>query len=339
MTQELDISCQDIGAIANVHAGAAAFADYHSRKSSSTITRQLHELATFARYLADVGIHTTAEALASDPQAWRGMTWGLIAAFVQWQLKQGYAVGTVNLQLSTVRTYAGLAAKVGVIAPDEAHMIQSVSGYSRKENRNIDAGRAQSGSQTRLSTKKQEAVSLSDSQIKALKDDHADTPQGRRDRLLMCLLLNLGLRVGELVLLRASDVDLKAGTLQLYRPKVGLTQIHELINGTMDAARAYIQQDVIDTTAPLLRASNKHGTLTHAGMTRYGIAQRVRDLGRAVGIANLSPHDCRHSWATRAAKHSDAFSLRDAGGWASMAMPGRYVEAAKVANKGIKLSE
>jgi integrase len=38
--------------------------------------------------------------------------------------------------------------------------------------------------------------------------------------LLMCLLLDHGLRVGEVVRLQVADVDLKAGELRFYRPKV-----------------------------------------------------------------------------------------------------------------------
>jgi integrase len=36
----------------------------------------------------------------------------------------------------------------------------------------------------------------------------------------MCLLLEHGLRVGEVARLQVSDVDLKAGELRFYRPKV-----------------------------------------------------------------------------------------------------------------------
>ena len=48
----------------------------------------------------------------------------------------------------------------------------------------------------RLGLKKAEPVSISTHQAKALKDQ-PDTPRGRRDGLLMCLLLDHGLRVGE----------------------------------------------------------------------------------------------------------------------------------------------
>jgi hypothetical protein len=54
----------------------------------------------------------------------------------------------------------------------------------------------------------------------------------------------------------------------------------------------------------------------------------------------LSAHDQRRCWATRAARaNTDAFDLRDAGGWNSLAMPNRYVEAAQFANEGVNLGD
>ena len=73
-------------------------------------------------------------------------------------------------------------------------------------------------------------------------------------------------------------------------------------------------------------------------MSERAITERVRVLGEAVGVTGLSAHDCRHYWATRAASQgTDPFALRDAGGWSSLAMPSRYVEAAAIANERVKL--
>jgi integrase len=75
-----------------------------------------------------------------------------------------------------------------------------------------------------------------------------------------------------------------------------------------------------------------------SGISERNLSERVRTLGKRIGIPNLSAHDCRHNWATRAVKgKTDAFALRDAGGWASLAMPSRYVEAAAIANERVTL--
>ena len=73
-------------------------------------------------------------------------------------------------------------------------------------------------------------------------------------------------------------------------------------------------------------------------MNRQAISARVRRLGEEIGIEGLSAHDCRHYWATRAAAMgTDVMKLKDAGGWSSLAMPMRYVEAAAIANEGVRL--
>jgi integrase len=69
------------------------------------------------------------------------------------------------------------------------------------------------------------------------------------------------------------------------------------------------------------------------------INERVDQLGEAIGIKGLSPHDCRHYYATDAIRNgTDIKSLQDASGWNSPAMSLRYAESAKVANSGVKLS-
>jgi hypothetical protein len=47
----------------------------------------------------------------------------------------------------------------------------------------------------------------------------------------------------------------------------------------------------------------------------------------------------RQYWATDAARNkTNPFALRDAGGWSDLRMVDRYVEAAAIANEGVKLS-
>jgi integrase len=68
------------------------------------------------------------------------------------------------------------------------------------------------------------------------------------------------------------------------------------------------------------------------------IQARVHLLGEAIGLKHLSPHDLRHYWASAAiAGGTDLLALQEAGGWASLDMPRRYVERAKIANERVKL--
>ncbi len=66
------------------------FADYHARKAPQTLRRNKADLLLFWEYLEAAGIPTGD--LMHDPAARRGMTWGLVAGFVQWQLQGEYEV-------------------------------------------------------------------------------------------------------------------------------------------------------------------------------------------------------------------------------------------------------
>jgi len=285
-------------------------------------------------------IGLSAANLQHVPCAWQGITWGIVEGFVKWLLQQGYAVGTVNNRLSAVKVYAKLAAKAGVIPAQELQLIKSVNGYGRKEAKRIDKRRPV----TRVGAKKEQPVRLTPEQAQELKS-HPDTLQGRRDALLLCLLLDHGLRVGEVVGLLVEDFDLARGELHFYRPKVDMEQTHELTGDTWRAAQAYFAHDVRANDL-LLRSSRKGGQLTKRPLSIRAAKKRIAYLGQkrpAIGLEDdtaLSPHDCRHYWATDAARNgTDPFRLQEAGGWSSLAMPRQYVEAAEVSNKGVKLSE
>jgi hypothetical protein len=152
----------------------------------NTVLQHDVTLAQFARYLARAtgGKAPGGEDLTSDPEAWRGVTWGLVDGFVRRLLLQGYAMATVNTRLSVVKVYAKLAAKAGALEAHTVGMISLVGSYSRREGRNIDARREAARIPTRVGDKKARPVSITPEQARALKE-RPDTPEGRRDRLML----------------------------------------------------------------------------------------------------------------------------------------------------------
>ena len=333
------------GQIANEIAGQSVFVDYQVRKAANTLKRQGADLDKFAAFLAGAGL--TVGNLPADPAAWAGVTWGLIEGFKRHLLAAGYAVGSVNVILATVKTYAGLASQAGAIPAGELALIKQVKGYKHGEAVNVDQQRAAAGQAVRRSTRSNGATaahkltptSLTKAQAKTLKTPANETGQARRDALLMALLLDHGLRISEAAALEVGNFDLTGGTLTFYRSKVHLTQTHKLTPATIKAVKAYFKAD-----APVMgnvwRQSNKAGKLTGQGMTAHALTLRVTAMGLALGIVNLSAHDCRHYWATAAARNGTQLDrLMDAGGWSSLAMPQRYLEAARISNSGVKLDD
>ncbi|MEO7840669.1 MAG: tyrosine-type recombinase/integrase [Anaerolineales bacterium] len=319
---------------ANEAGALHVFADHASRKADNTNRRKRADLALFETFLNSVSV--PAAGLYDHPEAWRGVTWGIVKAFAVWQLKQGYAVTSINGRLSTVRTYAKLAARAGIIPAEAGILIDSVKGYDAKEARHIDNQRRAEGIATRTGAKKAQPITIPADIAETLKAQ-PDTPQGKRDGLLMCLLLEHGLRIGEIAILTRNAFDMKAGTLTFYRPKVNRVQMHELTAATRKAAAAYLKHSPAEGII-WLKSSKGTGKLSNPmseTSASRALTKRVELLGRKAGIEGLSAHDGRHHWATYEARNNTRVDrLMDAGGWNSPAMPMRYIEAAQFANEG-----
>lgn len=322
-----------IGESANQAAARTRFQEYRSRRAEHTLRRQDADLALFHEFLELANLRTGD--LAQDTAAWRPVTWGLVEAYVKWQLNEGYAVKSINVHLSTIKTYARLAMQSGTLMPQEYALIRAVQGYSYREQVRIDQKRPVQ----RIGLKKSAPVKITSEQAAQLKTQ-PDTPQGRRDALLMCLLLEHGLRVGEVTRLDVSNVDLAERALRFFRPKVNKEQVHHLTRDTLTAMTAYRDCGDMPISGALLRRSKKNEELGSPGMTERAVTARVCLLGERLGILGLSAHDCRHFWATSAARAgTDPFVLQEAGGWSSLAMPRRYVEDNEVANEGLRLEK
>lgn len=351
------------GQIANRAAGQTIFQRYMSEKAANTIKRQARDLELFAEYLLDIGLELVDGAdFQTNPQAWRGITWGIVEGFVQWQLREGYAINSVNARLSTVKVYAQIAAKADVIARTESVLIQSVKGYSRTGGHNVDQQREQTRIEevtyaykppqrrrsivvTRRSTKKRKPTLLTAAQIEQLVRPFNDSPQAFRDALLLCLLLEHGLRASEAALLRVHNIDLQAGTLHFHRPKVQGTDFewatHQLTPATLAVARPYLEQIVPPTLQPdgpllpattRLRQDGSGGALLPRALNRVRISERIAWLGKRMGLEKkLSAHDCRHTCATRMARLGYAVDeLMAWFGWTNAQTAMRYVTAVDV---------
>jgi integrase len=308
----------DVAAIAEEFSKATRLTRYHEGLRDATLTRQRTDLLTFAKFLASVGV--APGDFYNDLHAWHGISAGLVEAFIEWQKMQGFAIGTINVRLATVKAYCHLAYGVGILDTDVHTHIQGVKGIQRKQARNIDARRAT----IRIGYKKAFAVEIPDELLHKLKKPETGF-LAKRDALLMCLLLDHGLRVGEIAILKRNQIALRSRLLTFYRPKVDEPQTDRLTNDTLASARAYLA-----TLPP------KQESLFDLAL--ISIQERVRTLGELAGIHGLSPHDCRHSWATRAARHGTPLErLKQAGGWSNIQTPLRYIKDSAIANEGVIL--
>ncbi len=355
-------SLQTAGQIANQAAGSASFSRYLSQKSANTLKRHSRDLELFAEYLLDIGIMPEHGAdFQTNPIAWRGVTWGIVEGFIAWLLREGYATATVNARLSTIKVYAQMAVKAGCIPREEGMLIQSVKGFSRAGAINVDAqreqtridevtyaykpdGQKQSLVVTRRSTKKRRPVPLTRADAEILRQVRNESPQAVRDSLLVCLLLDHGLRASELALLKASDIDLLRGTIHFYRPKVKGTAhewtTHKLTATAHTLCQEYLSNQYPPTLLPngplilatsRLKRNGEGGQLGKKGLNRVRISERVAWLGKQIGLPKLSAHDCRHFCATQMAQLGYGVDeLMAWFGWTSAQTAVRYIAAVEV---------
>lgn len=351
------------GQAANRMAGDSIFQRYLSEKSANTIKRHARDLELFAEYMLDIGIMPDRGAdFQTNPDAWHGVTWGIVEGFIHWQLREGYAISSVNARLSTVKVYAQMAVKAEAIDRQEGMLIQSVKGFSRAGGHNVDQqreqtrisevsyaykpdGKRRSVVVTRRSTKKRSATMLDEATAVFLKKPRNKSPQAHRDALLMCLLLDHGLRASEVALLTYASLDLRKGELRFYRPKVKGTAhewtVHKMTGDLYNIALTYARSlypPALKPNGPLLltttrlRKDGTGGELRTNGLNRVRISERVSFLGKQAGLSEkLSAHDCRHFCATRMARLDYGVDeLMAWFGWTSAQTAMRYVTAVDV---------
>ncbi len=123
------------------------------------------------------------------------------------------------------------------------------------------------------------------------------TPLGIRDKALIELLYSSGLRVSELLNLRAGDIHMEVGCLRCIGKGDKERQV-PVGRVALEAVQTYLR----DARPVLLgKKSSAFLFLNRRGgqMSRFGFWQRLAAYGRMAGLrAKLSPHKLRHSFAT-----------------------------------------
>lgn len=299
--------------------------NYQEERSAETLERQGYDLALFAKYLESVYVRHGD--FYHDLEAWRHINAALVDGFKQWMKREGYAIGSINVRLATVKAYCKIAHDAGIIPTATYIRIQGVQGIPHKSAVHVDRKRAVTRREHAgcATTKKAQATDIPDEALPLLK--HPQTgPLAARDGLLMCILLDHGLRVGEVAILKKTQIDLEARLLTFDRPKVTKErEKHRLSDDTLAAARLYL---------PIIPPEQE--SLFDLAVT--SIQERVRLIGHLAGIEGLSPHDCRHSAADRATRNGASLdALMQFGGWTNYGTPLQYLKRRAISNEGINL--
>jgi len=220
--------------------------------------------------------------------------------------KRGYSARSTARLLSALRHFYRLLQRDGQIAEDPTLLVDAP-----KLPRSLPKA-------------------LAESEVENLLRAPPDTALGLRDRAMLELMYATGLRVSELVGLRADQVNLRQGVLRVTGKggKERLVPIGEL-------ATDWLQRYLGESRPVLVKGARVDAlfvTARRAGMTRQMFWILVKKHAQAVGIASqrISPHVLRHSFATHLLNHgADLRALQMLLGHSSLSTTQIYTLVAK----------
>ncbi len=170
---------------------------------------------------------------------------------------------------------------------------------------------------------------LTDAEAQAAIEAAGEGPTGIRDRAMVLMVLGCGLRRGELLALRLSDLDLREEIL-MVRPDATKgrrghrrgREVHIPVE-VMRELDAYIRdwrQGPDDPDAALW--VDRSGV----PLGKSGGGHIFWKIKKRTGIDAFCAHAGRHTWATRYRRvgAGDLFDLKEEGGWSDLRMVERY---------------
>jgi integrase/recombinase XerC len=160
-----------------------------------------------------------------------------------------------------------------------------------------------------------------------------------RDRAVVLLLLESGLRRAELAGLRTGDIDLRERTVRVARGKGGRPRISVFGDATALALHRWLR------VRPVVEHDHLFCSRTGAPTTPSALSQLLTKLGREAGVPGLRPHLFRHTWAHyNMDQRVPEQSIMVLAGWTSPRQLGRYgsalaAERAITAGKAVQVGK
>jgi integrase/recombinase XerC len=256
------------------------FEDWISSKTTNTRKNYLDSIKKFSGWAED-----HAPELGEKPFIRLYTLSGLDAnkyalRFREWMREQDLSPHTVNNRLGAMRSFATLLHAIGAIPWTFA--VRDLPAETYRDTKGPGS----------------EGIRLV---LQAAKDKPA--PRGIRDQVVVLMLYTLGLRTSELTSLNVEDIDFPNRRIH-FRGK-GRTQKEwaSIPAGLYNRLLSWLEERSKYAPAgkgPLILAFSSGSDTSHKQdrISRMGIFQTVRRLGRRVGIPGLHPHAIRHSAIT-----------------------------------------
>lgn len=230
--------------------------------------RNVNTILAYRNDLSQLCCHLTARGI----EQWAQVTREHIIAFLSWmQEEQIYRPTTIARKLAAFKSFFHHLYRIGVIVDDPVENLKP----------------------PRIEKDLPHVLSVGEVELVFQQVDQS-TAWGRRDLAMLQLLYATGLRVSELVALNIQDVDLVHNAVRANR--YGHMRMLPIAPGALESIHAYVQE----ARPLLLRQEDEQALfLNHHGerLTRQGFWLIIKSYARQAGIAAITPHMLRHSFA------------------------------------------
>ncbi len=315
------------------------FQNYRKNLSQNTITSQKASLNIFQDYLVDKKFVKSDKKQFSNqsvyikeiftlPSFWKNISGEIIENFIEWLLDKGYAVSSINVKISHIRKYANLAYQVGVIPIGNWERIKEINNISKEKAKIIEKKR---DNELILSPKNLKhkvgkrniirSIKITEEKARMLKSFPSDNAMGRRNNLIMCLLLDHGLKSQDIACLKSELVDIDLGVFYLDRTNKS-KQTHKMTSDTFDAIKKVFDFYDINIPGPLIVRRKRIKTdskFYQKPLSRSSFWCVINAIGESAGVDNLTEKDCRVYWVSKSVRSgSSLYNLQRSGGWNSI---------------------
>jgi integrase/recombinase XerC len=246
-------------------------ADFFGGRTATTLKTYRQALRDFARYLGVERIDQAAgNLLARGP----GPANQLVLRYRTHMVDHGLSPATVNLRLSAVRSLVRLARTVGLVA--WSLEVRNVRAENCRDCRGPGTNAVR--------------------QMLDRAGNHRSPGNAARNRALVRMLHDLGLRRGEVVSIDLENLDLQSGRIQVRLKGYSQRTSRSLPQQTCDAIEAWLRHRGNDP-GPLFTNFDRAGKGRR--LTGRSIGRIIQQLGADVGVV-ARPHGIRHSSITLA---------------------------------------
>jgi integrase/recombinase XerC/integrase/recombinase XerD len=166
---------------------------------------------------------------------------------------------------------------------------------------------------------------LSDEEIRAILNSSGTSPTDARNQALFMILLDTGLRIGELINLKMEDVHMDEGYLKVLGK--GKKERIVPMGNAQKALQRYLFRFRPKPINPVVQ--NVFLSQSSNPLTENSMKLMFTRLAKRSGVCRLHAHLCRHTFATRfLINGGDVFTLQQILGHSTLEMVSRYVNLA-----------